>query len=52
MGDFHQLRVFQRVLSKRYNCLSLQDWFVDSGTIVSGSISQVFDGENYYRSMR
>ena len=30
MGCFHQMRVFQRVLFKRYNCVDLQDWLVDS----------------------
>ena len=31
MEGFHHLRVFQRVLLKRYNYLGLQDWFVDLG---------------------
>ena len=30
MGCFHQMRVFQRVLFKRYNCMDLQDWLIDS----------------------
>ena len=49
MGGFHHLRVFQRVLLKRYNYLGLQDWFVDLGTILAGSISLTFEGRNYYR---
>ena len=48
MGGFHHLRVFQRVLLKRYNYLGLQDWFVDLGTILAGSISLTFEGRNYY----
>ena len=51
MGSFHQMRVFQRVLFKRYNCLGLQDWFVDSGTIAAGSVSQALEGRHYYRSI-
>ena len=30
----------------------LQDWFVDSENIYRGSVSQVFEGRHYYRSMR
>ena len=54
MGGFDQVRIFLfvRVLFKRYNCLVSQDWFVDSGTIVAGSVSQAFEGRHYYRSMR
>ena len=32
---------------KRYNCLGLQDWFVDSRTIVARSVSQAFEGRHY-----
>ena len=46
MGGFHQMQVFQRILFKRNNCLGLQDWFVDSGTIATGSTSQVFKKED------
>ena len=51
MDGFHQMRVFQRVLFKGYNCLSLQDWFVDSGTIAAGSVSPAFEGRHYCRSI-
>ena len=46
MGGFQQMQVFQRILFKRNNCLGLQDWFVDSGTITTGSTSQVFKKED------
>ena len=54
MGGFHQtcIFLFVRVLFKCYNCLVFQDWFVDSGTIAAGSVSQAFEGRHYYRSMR
>ena len=54
MGCFHQMRVFQRVLFKRYNCMDLQDWLIDSWTIAAGSVSlsQAFEGRHYYRSLR
>ena len=51
MGGFHQLHIFQRVIFKLYNCLCLQDWFVDSETITARSASQVFERRHYYRSM-
>ena len=47
MGGFHQMRIFQRVIFKRYNCLGLQIWFVDSGKIAAGSVSQAFEGRHY-----
>ena len=46
------MRVFERVLFKRYNCLGLQDWCVEFRTITAGSVGQVFEGRHYYRSMR
>ena len=51
MDGSHQMHVFQRVLFKRYNCLILQDSFVDSETIAAESVSQAFEGRHYYRSM-
>ena len=39
MVCFYQMRFFQTVLFKRYNCLELQDWLVDSRTIAAGSVS-------------
>ena len=32
--------------------LGLQDWFVYTRTIAAGSVSQAFEGRQYYRSMR
>ena len=51
MDGFHQMRVLHRVLFKGYNCLSLQDWFVDFGTIAAGSVSPAFEGRHYCRSI-
>lgn len=39
MDGFHQMRFFQTVLFKRYNCLGLQDCFVDSEIIAAGLVS-------------
>ena len=47
MGGFHQFHVFRSVLFKRYSCKSLQDWFLDSGTVAAGSVSQVLEGRHY-----
>ena len=57
MSGLHQLRVFQRVIFKRYNCLGLhclglQDWIVVPGTFFVVSVSQAFEGSRYYCSMR
>ena len=52
MGGFHQLRVMQRLLYKRYACRGLKDWFTDAGVIASGSVDQALEGRHYFRSMR
>ena len=52
MGGFHQLRVMQRLLYKRYACRELKDWFTDAGVIASGSVDQALEGRHYFRSMR
>ena len=44
MAGFLQMFVFQRVLFKRYYCLGLRDWFVDSGITAARSVSQAFEG--------
>ena len=31
MGGFHQLRVRQKTIHKRYACLAFKTWFVDAG---------------------
>lgn len=37
MGGFHQLRVLQRIIYKRHASKGYQSWWVDAGTIASGS---------------
>ena len=51
-GWFPSTACFQKVLFKRYNCMGLKDWFVGSGTIAAGPVSQALEGRNYSRSMR
>ena len=52
MGGFHQLRVCQKQLFKRYACLDFKSWFIDSGGIAKGSANQAIEGRHCYRSMR
>ena len=52
MGGFHQLRVAQRLLYKRFGCLDYKEWFIDAGAIASGSADKACEGNHYYRSMR
>ena len=52
MGGFHQLRVMQRLLYKRYHCRGMQQWCVDADIIAKGSAEQAFGGRHYYRCMR
>ena len=52
MGGFHQLRVMQKIIYKKYHCRDMRQWCVDAGTIAKGSSEQAFEGRHYYRSMR
>ncbi len=52
MGGFHQLRLRQKLLYKRYSCRGYKEWWVESGVIAAGSADQAFEGRNYYRCMR
>ena len=52
MGGFHQLRVMQRLIYKRYYCRGMQQWCVDAEIIAKGSAEQAFVARHYYRCMR
>ena len=52
MGGFHQLRVRQKQIYKRYVCLDFKSWFIESGVIANGSADQEIEGRHYYRSIR
>ena len=52
MGGFHQLRVMQKILYKRYNCRQIQQICVEAEVIAKGSSDQAFEGRHYYRCLR
>ena len=52
MDGFHQLRVRQKQIYKRYVYLDFKSWFIDSGVIVKGSVDQAIEGSHYYRNMK
>ena len=52
MGGFHQIRVRQRLISKRHGDVGYQRWFVEAGVIKENSAKQSFEGKHYYRCMR
>ena len=52
MGGFHQLRVRQRLISKRHAIMGYKEWFMDSGTMPPGSVDNAFGGNHDYRCMR
>ena len=49
---FHQLRVMQHLIYKRYHCRGMQQWCVDAEIIAKGSAEQAFEGSHFYRCMR
>ena len=51
MGGFHQLRVRQKQIYKRYVCLDFKSCFIESGVIANGSVDQEIEGRHYYRSI-
>ena len=52
MGGFHQLRVMQKILYKRYNCGNIQEICIEADVIAKGSSDQAFEGRHYYRCLR
>ena len=38
IGGFHQLKVSQKQIYKRYACLDFKSWFIDSGVIAKGQL--------------
>ena len=52
MDGFHQLRVRQKQIYKRYVCLDFKILFKDSRVIAKGSVDQAIEGRHYYRSMK
>ena len=52
MGGFHQLRVMQKILYKRYNFRQMQQICVEAEVIAKGSSDQAFEGRHYYRCLR
>ena len=51
MGGFHQLRVMQKILYKRYNCRQMQQIRVEAEIIARCSSDQAFDVRHYYRCL-
>ena len=52
MGGFHQLRVMQKILYKRYNCRNIQEICVEADVIAKCSSYQAFEGRHCYRCLR
>ena len=52
MGGFHQLRVMQKILHKRYNFRQMQQICVEADVIAKGSSDQAFEGRHCYRCLR
>ena len=52
MGGFHQLRVRQKTIHKRYARLLSKTRFVDAGVIAECSADMALEGRHYYRNMR
>ena len=40
MGGFHQVRVMQKLIYKRYYCRDMENWCVDAAVIAKGSADQ------------
>ena len=46
---FHQLRVKQRVIYKRSNCIGIKEQCLDAGVVAPGSAAQAMEVHHYYR---
>ena len=49
MGGFHQLRVKQRLIYKRFSCIGIKEWCINARVIALGSATQAMEGHHYYR---
>ena len=52
IGGFHQFRVMQTIIYKKWYYRDMRQWCVDAGTIAKCSSEQAFEGRHYYRSIR
>ncbi|XP_047124615.1 uncharacterized protein LOC124807117 isoform X1 [Hydra vulgaris] len=52
LGDFHMLMSYCSGISKIYADAGMQDIFIESGIVASGSINGVLLGKHYNRSVR
>ena len=48
MGGFHQLRVRQKQIYKRYVYLDFRSWFIDSGVIGERSADQAIKWRRFF----
>ena len=51
MSGFHQLRVKQRLIYKRSNCIGIKKWCINDGIIAPVSAAQAIEVQHYYRCM-
>ena len=47
IGGFHIFLLYLKILYKKYNCLGLQDWWVDAGAILEGSVCKAIESKHY-----
>eukprot|EP00794_Sanderia_malayensis_P016352 gene16352-17996_t len=52
MGGFHTVLVNLKVLGKKYGCIGLNSWWIDSKVIAEGSAVQAMEGRHYHRGVR
>ena len=49
IGSFHQLRVKQRLIYERSNCIVIKKWCIDDGIKAPGSAAQAIEEQHCYR---
>ena len=47
ISGFHTLLIYLKILQKKYNCLGLQDWWVDAGEIQKVPVCKAIAGKHY-----
>ena len=51
-SGFHRVFVYLKILYKKYGCFGLQDWWLDAGAVVAGSVMQSIEGKHFARGIR
>ena len=48
---FHQVRIKQRLIYKRFSSIGIEEWRIDAVRVAPSSAAQAMEGHHYHRCM-